>query len=492
MASSDAFSIVLTGPKTMNKRSAELYLTIDQGGHASRAIVFNQHGEILAQAEHAINTFTPQDGWVEHSPQEVLASIRLAMREAVQTLGRKRNQIKAAGLATQRSSIVCWHRASGKALSPVLSWQDRRQQTWLEQFTNKNEMVHRRTGLFLSPHYGASKLRWCLDNLADVSAAHAEHKLLAGPLASYLVFNLTRERYACADPANASRTLLWNIQSQNWDAELCEMFDVPMAILPECNHSCADFGHLDIDGQSIPLQLVTGDQPAAMFAWGQPDDSRFYINIGTGAFIQRITPHPCHNKRLLTGIAYQDAQQQFFTLEGTVNGAARALQWLKIGDLEQELPKWLDKIDRPPLFINTISGLGSPWWLPCQPARFIGETKHCPQNRAVAVLESIVFLIQRNIEEMEQSLPPVNEVIVSGGLSQLNGLCQRLANLSDKAIRRPQVSEATAQGLGFLAAGQPDHWPAFEAQQTFYPEPQPLLLNRYQAWRTRMAKLGPV
>ncbi len=476
----------------MSECSTNLYLAIDQGSHASRAMVFNQHGDVITQAERAIKTFTPQSGWVEHSPEELLASIRQSTQEAVGALGAKRYQIKAAGLATQRSSIVCWHKESGMALSPILSWQDRRQQHWLEPFTDKKEWLHRKTGLFLSPHYGASKLRWCLDNLADVSAAHAEGKLLAGPLASYLIFNLTEEHLPRADPANASRTLLWNIESQHWDEKLCELFGVPLEILPDCSHSHAVFGHINIDAQSIPLHLVTGDQPAALFAWGRTNDKQLYINIGTGAFIQRITPHPCHSERLLTGIAYQDTQTQHFTLEGTINGAARALQWLNIDALEQMLPEWLDEIDTPPLFINTISGLGSPWWLSSLPARFVGTGTHSPQAKAVAVVESIAFLIQRNIEEMEQLLPPANDIIVSGGLSQLNGLCQRLANLSGKTVLRPQMCEASARGVAFLTAGQPDHWPGFEAQQTFVPQPKPLFTKRYQTWRKQMAKLRPV
>ncbi|MFC1748588.1 FGGY family carbohydrate kinase [Pseudomonadota bacterium] len=466
-----------------------LYLAIDQGGHASRAIVFNNHGDIVCQYESPIETFTPQTDWVEHSPEKVLESIWHAIQQVVKTLGAQANQIKAAGLATQRSSIVCWHKESGKALSPVLSWQDRRQLNWIKQFEAHNRFVHDKTGLFLSPHYGASKLRWCLDNIEDVSTACTANQLLAGPLASYLAFNLTIENTNAVDPANASRTLLWDIASQNWNPKLCKLFGVPMEILPTCSHSHNVFGHININQQKIPLQLITGDQPATLFAWGKPSNEQLYINIGTGAFIQRTTAAPTSCERLLTGIAYQDASSPIFTLEGTVNGAARALQWLKIKALESRLPTWLKEIESPPLFINTISGLGSPYWQPSLPASFICDSEPTPAEKSVAVMESIVFLIQRNIDEMEQTLPNANQIIVSGGLSQLDGLCQRLANLSGKNVLRPKVCEATAQGLAFLTAGQPDDWPTLQAQKTFTPVTDESLAKRYQSFGKHITRL---
>lgn len=466
-----------------------LYLAIDQGGHASRAIVFNSHGEIVCQHECAIQTVTPQEEWVEHSPEELLGSIKNAVTHVLKTLGDNAQKIEAAGLATQRSSIVCWNKENGEALSPILSWQDRRQQSWIKQFESQNSFVHTKTGLFLSPHYGASKLRWCLDNIKAVSKANENHTLMAGPLASYLAFNLSKEKTNSADPANASRTLLWNINRQNWDADLCQLFGVPMDILPTCSHSQDAFGHLDINGFDIPLKVITGDQPAALFAWGKPDTDQLYVNMGTGAFIQHATDSPRHNERLLTGIAYQDESSQLFTLEGTVNGAARALQWLGIENLEKQLPDWLENTKPTTLFINSISGLGSPYWQPSLPASFINETESTTEEKAVAVVESIAFLIQRNIDEMEITLPSAKKIIVSGGLAQLDGLCQRIANLSGLEILRPKVCEATAQGLAYLIADQPSDWPQLKPKTVFTPEANTALLDRYQTWQKELESL---
>jgi glycerol kinase len=467
-----------------------LYLAIDQGGHASRAIVFDQLGNIITQAETAIRTLTPQSDWVEHDAEEMVQSVQSAVRTAVQQLGAQRQQLIRAGMATQRSSIVCWDKQTGEALSPIISWQDRRQHQWLKQFAAHNEHIHEKTGLFLSPHYGASKLRWCLDNLESVAAAHQQNRLCAGPLASFLAFRLLQERPFCIDPANASRTLLWNLNDNNWDDELCQLFGVPQQILPRCTRTQETFGHLVIDELKLPLTIITGDQPAALFAWGEPRIDATYLNIGTGAFIQRPVAAPQQSDRLLSGIAYLDDELRCYTLEGTVNGAARALQWFAqeygVDDMERRLPEWLRSVEEPALFINGISGLGSPYWVANLPSQFIGADENKTlktEEQAVAIVESIVFLINRNLEEMERSLPATTQLRVSGGLANLDGLCQRLADLSGKIIIRPATTEATARGLAWLIAGRPAEWRSADHEQRFTPDSNPHLQQRYQQWR---------
>lgn len=467
---------------------SKLYLAIDQGGHASRAIVFDRQGNIITQAERAIRTLTPHTDWVEHDPEEMVKSVEEAIHAALEQLGDRKQQLVSAGMATQRSSIVCWDKNSGAALSPIISWQDRRQHQWLKQFVAHNTAIHHKTGLFLSPHYGASKLRWCLDNIDSVAAAFQKDRLCTGSLASFLAFRLLHEKPFCIDPANASRTLLWNLHHNNWDDELCQLFGVPQQILPRCTRSHETFGHLVIDDLTLPLIIITGDQPAALFAWGKPKDST-YINIGTGAFIQRPVTAPQQSENLLSGIAYLDDELRCYTLEGTVNGAARALQWFAqeqgTDDLEQRLPEWLKSGDKPALFINGISGLGSPYWVANMPSRFISSDKTEPsiKQQALAIVESIVFLITRNLEEMEISLPAATELRVSGGLANLDGLCQRLADLSGKTIIRPATTEATARGLAFLVANRPTCWHVAEHEARFIPEKNPALQQRYQRWQ---------
>lgn len=467
--------------------SSPLFLAIDQGGHASRAIVFDRAGTIVAQAEAAITTHSPKPGWVEHDAEALLRSIEQTLAEIGQLLGARLADIEAAGLATQRSSIACWDSTSGAALAPVLSWQDRRHQSWLEALAADASLIHQRTGLRLSPHYGASKMRWCLDHLPAVQGALDEERLAMGPLASYLAFNLLAERPLVADPANASRTLLWSLARRDWDDTLLALFRIPRAILPPCASSRGSFGTLTLRGHAIPVQIITGDQSAALFAWGEPSPNAAYINMGTGAFIQRPVSTPLLSETLLSSVAYIDETSRYYTLEGTVNGAARALHSLareeRIDALDSRLELWLDEIERPPLFLNGVAGLAAPYWRPDFSSRFIGEGG--PEARAVAVAESIVFLIQRNLEEIEHDLPAADTLFVSGGLAGLSPLCQRLADLSGRPVQRPESVEATARGLAFLGADRPADWPVGHRDH-FPPRHRPALQNRYLRWKAKL------
>ena len=467
-------------------KKTKLYLALDQGGHASRALVFDDHGSVVAQAMREVRTMHPASDWVEQDPEELVASIQAAMGEVLHALGTRRDHVVNAGLATQRSSIVCWDKRSGAALSPMISWQDRRAHVWLKQFSAHADKIHKTTGLFLSPHYGASKLRWCLDHLPAVRDAHAGAYLAFGPLAAFLVFRLTREHAFLVDPANAARTLLWNLETLNWDATLLDLFGIPDACLPRCVPTRHEFGMLAVPGRSIPLHIVTGDQSAALFAHGSPQADHGYINIGTGAFVQRTYGrYPGQAPGLLSGVVLQDADIVTYVIEGTVNGAGSALVWLQervaLPDMEQQMPAWLQRTEEPPLFINGIAGVGSPYWVPLLESRFIGAG--APWQQAVAVLESIVFLLQANLEEFTRVAPPLHALRVSGGLTAYAGLCTRLADLSGLPVYRPQIYEATARGTAWLLAAYPPYWPEPAPGVWFNPAHNPSLRARYGRWK---------
>ena len=472
------------------EQARPLYLALDQGGHASRALVFDAHGVAQARSLREEQVHHPQPDWVEQDPEELVVSLREAAREVLRELGARAAQVVSAGLATQRSSIVCWDRVTGQALSPVISWQDRRAHEWLARFAPHAEAIHASTGLMLSAHYGASKLRWCLDHLPAVAQAETAGRLAFGPLASFLIFRLTAEHTLAADPANAARTLLWNIQSLDWDAGLLHLFSIPASALPPCVPTRHHFGHLEADGQHIPLTIVNGDQSAALFAYGAPHANSAYINMGTGAFVQRTSgDYPGHQPRLLTGIVLRDADEKTYVLEGTVNGAGAALQWIEedlgLEDLEQQLPAWLaqDSVE-PPLFLNGISGLGAPYWVADFESRFSAEAE--PWQMAVAVAESIVFLIQANLDLFQKLASPLEQIIASGGLTWYEGLCQRISDLSGLPLYRPAEYEATARGTAWLLAGKPKDWPEPEFGVWFKPRANPALHARYQRWRTAM------
>ncbi|MFQ5589418.1 MAG: FGGY family carbohydrate kinase [Nitrospiria bacterium] len=475
------------------KPKLPLFLAIDQGGHASRALVFDAKGTVVSEGHCTVQTDRPQTGRVEHNAEALIESVRQAILEAVSPLGDAgRARLTAAGLATQRSTVVCWHPDTKEALSKIISWQDRRAAAWMVGFQKDAADIRERTGLYPSPHYGVGKFRWCLDHLPEVRAALKPGKLVMGPLASFLTARLTGEGKARVDPANASRTLLWNIKTKDWDPHLLKRFGVPKAVLPVSVPSRHVFGTIALGRQRLPLSVVTGDQSAALFQHGIPESGTAYVNIGTGAFIQRIHPSPIQkNHRLLSSIVFSDARHAVVALEGTVNGAGAAVTKFsddyRIDDVFARADHWLDKAKEPPIFLNAVGGLGSPFWVPHLNSRFIGEggVPEC----FTAVVESILFLIQTNLEEMHQIAGPVNTIEISGGLARLGGLCQRLADLSGLCVLRHAEHEATARGLAFLLLeNNTGHWPSPPASARFLSHQNTGLQKRYQAWRRIMAK----
>jgi glycerol kinase len=465
-----------------------LYLALDQGGHASRAIVFDAGGGKLAEASRPIDTLVEGER-VELDPQQLLDSLRQSAEDACRQLGGERHRIRAAGLATQRSNIACWRRDSGEAIGPVLSWQDRRAPEYLQGL--EAAQVHERTGLFPNPHYGASKLAWCLAHGPGIADAAARGELLFGPMASFLASRLGNAP-AVADPANASRTLLWNLHTREWDGVLCQHFGIDPSLLPPVAYSRHDFGRLEILDLSIPLTVVTGDLSAAAFVHGAPQPQRAYVTVGTGAFVQRLSRQPPDGApRLLNGVVWDDGHEAWYSLEGTVNGAGSALAWLARqhgvdeGYIQEHLPNWCVTEQTPPLFLNGVSGLGSPHWRAGFTSRFIGEGGLAAQ--AVAVLESIVFLLVENLRSMSEVLSTPDSLVVSGGLSQLDSFCRRLADLSGLVVNRSGETEGTAKGLAYLLAGMPERWQRL-AGDRFEPgqdEAGPIT-ERYRQWQAQM------
>ncbi len=474
---------------TLGATPDPLVLAIDQGTHASRALVFDHRGQAWASGSKAVTISHPQADWAEQDGEAIVASVRAAAGEALAALGPRAREVVAAGLSSQRSSAICWDRETLQPLSPVFSWQDRRAHAWIDQLHAHGDAVHRKTGLFLSPHYGASKLRWALDHLPAVRAAQRARTLCWGPMASFLVFRLCNEHPFLADPQCAARTQLWNLHSLDWDPELLDLFGLPPGFLPRCVPTCHAWGTLEAGGRAVPLTAVNGDQSAAVFAFGWPEADSAYVNIGSSAFVQRaLGSPPGHVPRQLTGIILDDGARRVYMVEGNVNGAGTALAWagreLGLPTLMQDLPQWLQQAREVPLFLNGIAGLGGPFWQADFESRFVGEAE--PWCQAVAVVESIAFLLQTNIDHMAAHVAPARRIRVSGGVSQLDGLCQRLACISALPVHRRDDPEASARGIAYLAAGCPPQWNHQAHEQVFPPRADAALLGRYRRWRELM------
>ena len=477
---------------TSNPNDRQWTLVLDQGGHATRALVFDETGDTVAEHEVGIGASHPSPGRVEHDAGKLIASVAECLDRLAAQLGAQTAMVRSAALCTQRSSIVCWSRQTGAPLSPVISWQDTRAADSLESLSLSQPEVAEITGLPRSPHYGASKLRWCLEHLDDVQAARQKNDLAFGPLASFILYNLSQGRQFAVDPCNASRTLLWDIRTGQWSSRLLDAFAIDESLLPAIQPNRYAWCDLRLGETSVPLTVVTGDQSAVPFAFSDNPVDQLFLNLGTGAFLQRPVAEYLVCEGLLRSILLQDGHDAMFALEGTINGAGAALSWFadsqQIGEDElfAQLPEWLANNADPPLFVNAIGGLAAPFWVSDAESGFIGEGDIGEQ--AVAVIESIAFLVEANLQAMESCMPGVKNIVASGGLAELDGLLQRVADLSGVPVQRSTNLQATAYGGARLANPV---LPVLTVDDEFVPATNNAIAinDRYQEWRKHLQQM---
>jgi glycerol kinase len=483
------------------------YLAIDQGTHASRACLFDDAGELVCEYTKKIKIRRINGSHIEQDANEIVNSVNEVVAKLLREAGAQ-DSIVACGIAIQRSSVVAW-KNDGTVISPVLSWQDTRGKQQLLELRKHETEIQQLSGLALSAHYGATKLNDLLNKARRQNTAMDTLRL--SPLISYLLFHILDDSPYIIDHSNAQRTQLFNLKKLSWSRRLTELFQVPVQTLPVCVPVLKNPAtpHGKLAGTDIPVTAICGDQNAAIFGAGLLKPETALVNFGTGAFVLRLLTHYKASKKQLTGIACSDYNTVQYVREATINGAASALTWLEkrhqVKNILKQLPAWLteaglNKIRQPPLFINTVGGLGSPWWLSNIEAKFIESENIESSNpldkmqadqattdlaaQAVAVVESIVFMVCINLEIMQRE-QTLSSLRVSGGLSQLDGLCQRLADLSALHIERMKLPEATARGVAWLAAGKPDGWSNVELE-VFKPATSPALAKRYAMFRATL------
>ena len=458
-------------------------LVVDQGTHATRALLFSAGGELLCANQRDV-ALDRQDEHVEQDAQELLDSVEDVISD---TCRRFPSEIACMGLATQRSTVVAWDRDSGRPLAPAISWQDRRGADWLNRVSPPADVLTARTGLRASPHYGVAKMHWWLEHDPAIQKAANEGRLVMGPLAGFLVSRLVSSQPARVDTTNAARTLLLDIDAGDWDTSLLKRYGIAREYLPEVKPVRADYGRLN--RFDIPVTALSGDQTAALFVDGLPPTGRALVNIGSGAFILAVTgrqriPVP----GLLAGQAANTPDGPLHYVEGTVNGAGTALEWLAQQADTVIDPTALDDIlagaDAPPVFVNAVGGLGSPWWADTAP-RFADETsagKLPLRDRIAGVLESIAFLVAENVSRMRDHGIHLETLLFTGGLSRVDRLCQTIVDLVALPGLRLPNPEATARGTAWLAAEDPASWIA-TARLDFTPQSRPPLFQRQQRFR---------
>ena len=454
-------------------------LAIDVGTHAARALIFGPEGELLSSASRPLTLQHPAPGHVEQDPE----AMREALREAIdEVLASAATTPAGAGLAVQRSSVLLWRRDDGEPLTPILSWQDTRAADLLDPLANEEDEIARRTGLRLSPHYGASKLSRALSE-----CEHAEPA--CGPLAAWLALHILESGPARVDHANASRTLLWNLETRDWDPLLCERFGVPVDALPRCRPIRHGYGVLR--NRAIPLTAMSGDQNAAALADGPLPPGHALVNLGTGAFVLAPTGDaPRRVDRLLTGPLDSDADGASYLIEGTVNGAGAAFAWAEERWKLAPIAPRLDAMPAPaspPILLNAVGGLGSPWWRHDVDTRIVGPEGE--EEIAFGVMESVLFLLRANLDRLAAGGAAPRVLRVTGGLARSRRVCAGLAALSGLPVERPEQAEATARGIAWLAAGRPSTWPGSRSER-FEPVSDPALEARHETWLAMMEDLA--
>ncbi|MFO1512919.1 MAG: glycerol kinase GlpK [Verrucomicrobiota bacterium] len=445
-------------------------LALDQGTTSSRALVFDHNGAVVATAQQEFRQLFPQPGWVEHDPQEIWATQFEAAQRALQQAQLTANDIAAIGVTNQRETTVVWDRATGKPIGNAIVWQDRRTATACDRLKARGlaPMIRRKTGLVVDAYFSATKLQWMLRHLPAAQARAQAGELAFGTIDSWLVWNLTAGRCHVTDPSNASRTMLFNIHTGEWDEELLHLFGVPRGLLPAVRSSSELYGETHLLGGAIPIAGIAGDQQAALFGQSCTRPGLAKNTYGTGCFLLLHTgdqPIASRNK-LLTTIAWRIGNRTEYALEGSVFITGAVVQWLRdglgiinhSGEVEALAAQAPD--NGGVYLVPAFAGLGSPHWDPYARGLLVGLTRGSTRAHiARAALEGIAYQVAEVLQAMQKDATTrLRELRVDGGASVNNLLMQFQADILGVPLVRPRVAETTALGAAYLAGLAVGFW----------------------------------
>lgn len=440
-------------------------LAIDQGTTSSRAIVFDAAGLPVAVAQKELTQHYPADGWVEHDVEDIWADVQSVMREAVARAGVTGADIAAIGITNQRETTVVWERDSGRPIHRAIVWQDRRTAEICRArlADGVGNLVQSRTGLLIDSYFSATKIAWLLDNVPGARARAERGELCFGTIDSFLLFRLTGGRVHATDATNASRSMLFDIVRQDWDDDLCRIFSVPRAMLPEVKDCSGLFGTVaaDILGTEVPVCGIAGDQQAATFGQACFQPGMIKSTYGTGCFaLVNIGERPViSSHRLLTTVAYRLNGKPTYALEGSIFVAGAAVKWLRdklriVADAAETATLAASASDNHGVYlVPAFVGLGAPYWDPDARGALLGLTldSGIPQI-ARATLESVAYQTRDLANAMKaDGAGQPTALRVDGGMVANDWLCQFLADMLGIAVERPRVIETTALGAAYLA-----------------------------------------
>jgi len=483
---------------------AKPILAIDQGTTSSRAILFAADGSPQHSAQQEFAQHFPADGWVEHDGEDIWQSTLSVCREVLDKAGISASDVAGIGITNQRETALLWDAETGELLHRAIVWQDRRTAEFCARLKadGHEALISERTGLLIDPYFSATKLRWLLDEVPNARERAERGELRFGTIDCFLLWRLTGGQVHRTDATNASRTMLFNIHTQQWDEELLKLLDIPTSLLPEVMDSAADFGQTDASvlGASVPVCGIAGDQQAALIGQACFSPGMVKSTYGTGCFMVMNTgdtPIRSQN-RLLTTVGYRLKGQTTYALEGSIFVAGAAIQWLRDGLKLIQHAGETEALARQAgdhtgvYLVPAFTGLGAPYWDPTARGAIFGLTRDTGIAQIVAAgLQSVCFQTRDLLDAMQADGAQNTAALrVDGGMVINNWVVQELANILGVTVDRPQVTETTALGAAYLAGLQlgifkdlddiASHW---ACERTFTPAmPEAQRNALYEGW----------
>ena len=479
-------------------------LSIDQGTTSSRAIIFDEKMQPVATEQQEFKQIFPASGLVEHDPEEIWQTTVETCKTAFEKVGGNAQDIIAIGITNQRETTIIWDKDTGKPIYNAIVWQDRRTAEYCNSLKEQGHEteINQKTGLLLDPYFSATKIKWILDNVDGAKKRAQSGELLFGTVDSFLLWRLTEGDSHKTDATNASRTMLYNIKDGCWDKDLCDLFDIPMDMLPEVMDSAADFGKTSLLCHEIPILGIAGDQQAATLGQACFNPGMMKSTYGTGCFALLNTGDELihSNNRLLTTIAYQLDGKPTYALEGSIFIAGAVVQWLRDGlkiidhasDCD-ELAKNADTSHKL-IMVPAFTGLGAPYWdSECRGAIY-GLTRNSgPAEFAQAALESVAYQTCDLLNAMKKDIPHELSTVlrVDGGMTSSNWTMQFLSDMLDVPIDRPHNTETTALGAAWLAGMRAGFYPnkqefadKWQLEKRFIPQMDATIREKnYTVWQ---------
>ncbi len=442
-------------------------LAIDQGTTSSRAIIFNTESDQRVTSQQEFKQYFPQDGWVEHDPEDIWQTVRDCCVDALKQANLQASDISAIGITNQRETTVVWDRQTGEPVYKAIVWQDRRTSEFCQQLKDqgKETLVSDLTGLLLDPYFSASKIAWILDHVDGARAKAERGELAFGTIDTFLLWRLTDGHVHATDATNASRTALFNIHTQNWDTELLKLFNVPESLLPEVKNSADNFGNTSASlfNGEVPIYSMVGDQQAALVGQACFQPGMAKSTYGTGCFLVLNTgDHALQSQhKLLTTVAYRLNGHTTYALEGSIFVAGAAVQWLRDGIHliksagETEALAQQTAEAHGVFLVPAFTGLGAPYWDPDARGAIFGLTRDTGIKEIVtAALQSVCYQTKDLQKAMESDGQRPTALRVDGGMVANNWVLQFLANILGAEVDRPTIIETTALGAAYLAGLQ--------------------------------------